>query len=139
MAARYFPAAAEPALTGPPESVHAKLDRGKEERLSGEVDRIVGPLDGMRVIDWTMWQFGPVSTMMLADMGAEVIKVESLDGDHGRQVTRSLGMDSTLPQGLSAFFEGLNRQKIGIASVSIKTVNKTSIAVSKYLQLFQLT
>ena len=88
--------------------------------MSGEVDRIVGPLDGMRVIDWTMWQFGPVSTMMLADMGAEVIKVESLDGDHGRQVTRSLGMDSTLPQGLSAFFEGLNRQKIGIA-VDLKT------------------
>jgi len=88
--------------------------------LSGQVDRIVGPLAGMRVVDWTMWQFGPVSTMMLADMGAEVIKVESLDGDHGRQVGRSVGLDSTLPQGLSAFFEGLNRQKLGIA-VNLKT------------------
>ena len=88
--------------------------------MSGQVDRIVGPLDGMRVIDWTMWQFGPVSTMMLADMGAEVIKVESLDGDHGRQVGRSVGIDSRLPQGLSAFFEGLNRQKLGIA-VNLKT------------------
>ena len=31
-----------------------------------------GPLEGLRVIDWTMWQFGPVSTMMLADLGAEI-------------------------------------------------------------------
>ena len=58
--------------------------------------------------------------MMLADMGAEVIKVESLDGDHGRSVGRSVGLDSTLPNGASAFFEGLNRQKLGIA-VNLKT------------------
>ena len=88
--------------------------------MSGQSDGSKGPLDGLRVIDWTMWQFGPVSTMMLADMGAEVIKVESLDGDHGRSVGRSVGLDSTLPNGASAFFEGLNRQKLGIA-VNLKT------------------
>ena len=88
--------------------------------MSGQTDGSKGPLDGLRVIDWTMWQFGPVSTMMLADMGAEVIKVESLDGDHGRSVGRSVGLDSTLPNGASAFFEGLNRQKLGIA-VNLKT------------------
>ena len=43
-----------------------------------------GPLDGLRVIDWTMSQFGSVSTMMLADTGTEVIQVESR-----RQVDRS--------------------------------------------------
>ena len=88
--------------------------------MSGQSDGSKGPLDGLRVIDWTMWQFGPVSTLMLADMGAEVIKVESLDGDHGRSVGRSVGLDSTLPNGASAFFEGLNRQKSGIA-VNLKT------------------
>ncbi len=74
-----------------------------------------GPLSGMRVIDWTMWQFGPVSTMMLADLGAEVIKVESLDGDHGRQFGRVGGVLSDMPQGVNAYFEGMNRNKRGIA------------------------
>ena len=94
--------------------------------MSGQPDGSKGPLDGLRVIDWTMWQFGPVSTMMLADMGAEVIKVESLDGDHGRSVGRSVGLDSTLPNGASAFFEGLNRQKLGIA-VNLKTTEGVEI------------
>ena len=74
-----------------------------------------GPLTGVRVIDWTMWQFGPVSTMMLADLGAEVIKVESLDGDHGRQFGRVGGVLSDLPEGVNAYFEGMNRNKYGIA------------------------
>ena len=88
--------------------------------MDSQRENVKGPLDGLRVIDWTMWQFGPVSTMMLADMGAEVIKVESLDGDHGRQVTRSVGIDAMLPNDVSTFFEGLNRQKLGIA-VDLKT------------------
>ena len=73
-----------------------------------------GPLSGMRVVDWTMWQFGPVSTMMLADLGAEVIKVESLDGDHGRQFGTVAGVASAL-DGSSAYFESLNRNKLGVA------------------------
>ena len=74
-----------------------------------------GPLEGIRVLDWTMFQFGPVSTMMLADLGAEVIKIESLDGDHGRQVERVGGVNAGLPDDIAAFFEGLNRQKLSIA------------------------
>ena len=34
-------------------------------------------LEGIRIIDMTIWQHGPVSTWMLADMGAEVIKIET--------------------------------------------------------------
>ena len=79
-----------------------------------------GPLEGLRVIDWTMWQFGPVSTMMLADLGAEVIKVESLDGDHARQFHRVSGAASTLPGDLNAYFQSLNRQKMSLA-VDLKT------------------
>ena len=74
-----------------------------------------GPLDGLRVIDWTMWQFGPISTVMLADMGAEVIKVESLDGDHGRQFGQVAGLNTDLADGINAYFENMNRQKLGIA------------------------
>ncbi len=74
-----------------------------------------GPLDGMRVIDWTMWQFGPVSTMMLADLGAEVIKVESLEGDHARQFVGSSGVNADLGGGVNAYFSALNRQKKSIA------------------------
>ena len=81
---------------------------------------VTGPLHGLRVIDWTMWQFGPVSTMMLADMGAEVIKIESLDGDHGRHFESIRGRRAELEGDLSAYFEGMNRQKLGMA-LNLKT------------------
>jgi formyl-CoA transferase len=65
-----------------------------------------GPLTGVRVVDMTHHLGGPLATMALAQMGAEVIKVEPPDGDQWRQV------DDV--HGESRVFHAVNRDKLGI-------------------------
>jgi len=73
------------------------------------------PLKGIRVIDWTIWQQGPVATTMLADMGAEVIKIEERGkGDPGRHIF-SMGGASAQRGGVNYYFEANNRHKQSIA------------------------
>ena len=68
-----------------------------------------GPLDGVRILDLTSMISGPLGSMMLADQGADVIKVENpAGGDHTRQV-------STRRNGVSASFVNNNRNKRSIA------------------------
>ncbi len=64
-----------------------------------------GPLAGVRVIDMTAVFMGPSATQMLADLGADVIKVEAPGGD----VIRGIGPQGA--QGLGPLFLGLNRNK----------------------------
>ena len=45
-----------------------------------------GALQGLRVIDMTLMLAGPYASMMLADHGAEVIKIEPLEGDYVRSI-----------------------------------------------------
>ena len=67
-----------------------------------------GPLDGVRVVELAHIMAGPVCGLMLADMGAEVIKVEKPEGDDSR---RFLPPDIG---GESAAFMMMNRNKRGI-------------------------
>lgn len=66
-------------------------------------------LENIRVLDLTHYQAGPTCTMLLADMGAEVIKVEPPWGDQGRFLPP---LDKG---GLSPYFAHLNRNKKSIA------------------------
>jgi crotonobetainyl-CoA:carnitine CoA-transferase CaiB-like acyl-CoA transferase len=87
---------------------------------NNRTDEINGPLKGIRVLDWTMWQFGPVSASMLGDMGADVIKIESFDGDAGRFLWYASSLPAAIGEGRNAYFETCNRNKRGIA-VNLKT------------------
>ena len=70
--------------------------------------KAAGPLEGVRVLDLTTMIAGPVATMMLADQGADVIKVETTSGDLMRRLAK--GRNGMNPAFLSA-----NRNKRSLA------------------------
>src|SRR4051812_12214495 len=65
------------------------------------------PLEGVRVLDLTNVMAGPYCSMVLGDLGAEVVKVESLDGDSTRNFEPKVN-------GESYCFAVLNRNKKSI-------------------------
>ncbi|MEE6164762.1 MULTISPECIES: CaiB/BaiF CoA transferase family protein [unclassified Mycolicibacterium] len=67
-----------------------------------------GPLHGVRVVDLTAMVMGPYCTQIMADMGADVIKVEPPQGDNTRYI--SVGP----APGMSGVFANVNRGKRGI-------------------------
>ena len=64
----------------------------------------MGKLDGIRVVDLSLFLPGPMLTMMMADQGAEVIKIEPLAGDPARD-------QPPVENGTSVWFRNLNRGK----------------------------
>jgi crotonobetainyl-CoA:carnitine CoA-transferase CaiB-like acyl-CoA transferase len=67
------------------------------------------PLEGVRVLDFTQVEMGPVCTQVLGDFGADVIKVERMDaGDLSRYKTFPV-------EGENPIFLSLNRNKRGLA------------------------
>ncbi|MBI5966820.1 MAG: CoA transferase [Deltaproteobacteria bacterium] len=89
-----------------------------------------GPLHGVKVVDLSHVQSGPICTMLLGDMGAEVIKVESFAGDQFR-----LPMEG-------AHFVNFNRNKRGIAldlkkgegkEIVLRLAKKADVFVENFL------
>ncbi len=77
------------------------------------------PLSGIKVLDMTRVVSGPFCSMLLADFGADVIKVESLDGDPSR-------VTGIVAEGENPYFVNLNRNKRSI-TVNLKSRGGKSI------------
>jgi len=73
-----------------------------------------GALEGLRVLDVTQVMAGPYTAMILADLGADVVKVEPPSGDSTRQMPGAIGAESPS-------FNAVNRGKRGIV-IDLKTI-----------------
>ena len=76
--------------------------------ITGRHPAAEGPLAGMRVIEFAHWMAGPLAGGLLADWGADVIKIEPPGGDPMRGLFASLGARSDAPNGA---FIAANRGK----------------------------
>ncbi len=115
------------------------------------------PLQGIRVIEFTHMVMGPTCGMVLADLGAEVIKVEPLAGDNTRRLIgsgagffamfnrnkHSLALDVTQAAGreivlkllagadvFSENFKAGTMQRLGFGAAALRTLNPRLICVS---------
>ena len=95
-----------------------------------ETSEFPDPLAGIKVLDFSHVQSGPICTAMLADMGAEVVKIESFAGDQFRQPMEG------------ANFFNFNRNKRGMAlnlktkegkEIILKLVKDADVLVENFL------
>jgi crotonobetainyl-CoA:carnitine CoA-transferase CaiB-like acyl-CoA transferase len=75
-----------------------------------------GPLSGVRVIDLTIWIQGPLAGQVLADLGADVIKIEKPgEGDFTRGLQTLFGASMVTRDGRALMWELVNRGKRSVA------------------------
>jgi crotonobetainyl-CoA:carnitine CoA-transferase CaiB-like acyl-CoA transferase len=79
-----------------------------------------GPLEGIKVVEYGVFHAGPGAGSILGDLGAQVIKIETRDGDPIRYWTQVGGIDIATESGESLMFEVSNRNKRGVC-FDIKT------------------
>jgi formyl-CoA transferase len=94
------------------------------------------PLTGIKVLDFTSAMAGPFATMLLADLGAEVIKVEPPTGDHARDWGPPFYMEK-----YSAYFASVNRGKKSVVinlrdpkgrEIIYKLVSRSRIVIESF-------
>lgn len=123
----------------------------KEEFYSDARRDMPGPLQGLRVLEATTSWAGPMCGCLLADMGAEVIKVEAVEGEVGRRVApyltgsdsqisflhatvnrnkRSLTLDLRKPEGRDVFLKLAARSDVVIQNFRPGTFDKWGIGYS---------
>lgn len=106
----------------------------------------MGPLHGIRIIDMTSVLMGPSASQTLGDMGADVIKVETLEGDIMRQVgpmrhngmgpiflnanrsKRSIALNLKHPDGLKAILRLLQNADVLMYNVRRKAMNRLGLS-----------
>lgn len=93
----------------------------KGHRLKSDFVKATGPLSGLRVVDLSRILAGPSATQLLADMGAEVIKMEQpKSGDDTRRyappfLQKCLPKDGNPDSDVAAYFASCNRNKYSVA------------------------
>ena len=88
----------------------------------------MGPMAGIKVVEWAHVHFGPGAGMFLSDMGADVTHVESRDGDMMRVYASLWGNEFMLDHGRNTFTEDLLRNKRSI-TVDLKQDEATEIVL----------
>jgi crotonobetainyl-CoA:carnitine CoA-transferase CaiB-like acyl-CoA transferase len=98
-----------------------------------------GALDGVRVIDFTQMLAGPFCTQLLADQGAEVIKVEPVQGEESRGAGPFRPEDEL--RAFGGYFASVNRNKRSIGlnlkdpsarDIALKLVDSADVVVENY-------
>ena len=104
---------------------------------------MTGALDGIRVVDLTSYIAGSYGAMMLADLGADVVKVEAIEGDSFRELSgfygwnrgkRSLAVNLKEPDGRAIVHRLAQHADVWAAAGHPRSVFRTS-----YDQLLRLT
>lgn len=109
-----------------------------------------GPLNGLKILDLTSVLMGPFATQLMADMGADVIKIESPAGDtvrgigpmrhvgmgaiflHVNRNKRSLVLNLKIPEGLNAFFKLVETADVVVYNIRPQAMQRLGI---DYLRL----